>query len=63
MLGYFHWRAIFVIRTLPGVLLTPHIGSNPREANERMAGAALANAAHFLAGRLGELTRVGQPYV
>jgi phosphoglycerate dehydrogenase-like enzyme len=46
------------LRTLPNVLLTPHVGSNTREANTRMARAALENVEHFFAGRLEEMTRV-----
>ncbi len=46
------------LRTLPRVVLTPHTGSNTREANHAMAGAALDNAARFLEGDLQRLTRV-----
>jgi lactate dehydrogenase-like 2-hydroxyacid dehydrogenase len=46
------------LRTLGNVVLTPHIGSNTREANARMAAGALANVRHFLAGRLELLNRV-----
>ena len=46
------------LRRLAGVVLTPHIGSNTREANRRMAIASLANAQHFLAGRHDALTLV-----
>ncbi len=46
------------LRTLPNVVLTPHIGSNTRQANDAMARASLDNVANFLAGRLDELTRV-----
>jgi lactate dehydrogenase-like 2-hydroxyacid dehydrogenase len=46
------------LRTLPGIVLTPHIGSNTVGANEAMARAALANVTNFLQGRLDELTRV-----
>lgn len=46
------------LRQLDNVLLTPHVGSNTREANRRMAEASLANARAFLAGRLDQLTRV-----
>ena len=48
------------LRTLPNILLTPHLGSNTVEANEAMARAALANVARFLHGRIEELTRVDQ---
>jgi len=46
------------LRRLNNVLLTPHVGSNTREANQRMAQASLANVRHFLAGQLEELARV-----
>jgi lactate dehydrogenase-like 2-hydroxyacid dehydrogenase len=46
------------LRTLPSVVLTPHIGSNTRQANQAMARAALENVANFLAGNPDELTRV-----
>lgn len=46
------------LRTLENVALTPHIGSNTVEANQRMAQSSLASAASFLAGRLGDLPRV-----
>jgi phosphoglycerate dehydrogenase-like enzyme len=46
------------LRQLPNVVLTPHIGSNTREANGRMAAASLDNVRQFLAGRIERLTRV-----
>jgi lactate dehydrogenase-like 2-hydroxyacid dehydrogenase len=46
------------LRQLDNVVLTPHVGSNTREANRRMAEASLANVRAFLAGHLEELTRV-----
>lgn len=46
------------LRTLPNVVLTPHVGSNTAEANRRMAVAALGNAQRFLAGDLSRLDRV-----
>ncbi|MBI5396778.1 MAG: hypothetical protein HZA91_15900, partial [Verrucomicrobia bacterium] len=46
------------LRQLENVVLTPHIGSNTREANQRMAEACLANVRHFFAGQLDRLTRV-----
>jgi len=49
------------LRQLDNIVLTPHIGSNTREANARMATSALENARHFLAGRLDRLTRVDLP--
>lgn len=48
------------LRTLGNVVLTPHIGSNTREANARMAEAALANVRRFLAGERESLSRVDQ---
>jgi lactate dehydrogenase-like 2-hydroxyacid dehydrogenase len=46
------------LRTLPSIVLTPHIGSNTVGANEAMARAALANVTNFLQGRISELTHV-----
>lgn len=46
------------LRTLSGVVLTPHVGSNTVEANRRMATAALENVRRFLAGDLEHLSRV-----
>src|SRR6185369_6808421 len=46
------------LRTLPNVVLTPHIGSNTREANNRMAAMCLANIGHFFNGRLDRVTQV-----
>jgi len=46
------------LRHLDNVILTPHVGSNTREANRRMAQASLANVRAFLAGRWDQLTRV-----
>ena len=46
------------LRTLPNVLLTPHIGSNTRQANRAMARAALENVVYFLVGHFEELSRV-----
>ncbi len=46
------------LRTLDNVVMTPHIGSNTREANRRMAEMCLENVRHFLAGELKQLTRV-----
>jgi lactate dehydrogenase-like 2-hydroxyacid dehydrogenase len=46
------------LRTLDNVLLTPHVGSNTREANERMARACIENVSNFFAGRMDELSRV-----
>jgi len=47
------------LRTLPNVVLTPHIASNTRAANERMARASLANCRAFLAGQMERVTLVG----
>ncbi len=49
------------LRQLENVVLTPHIGSNTREANERMAAASLGNVRNFFAGRLDRLSRVDLP--
>jgi len=46
------------LRMLDNVLLTPHVGSNTREANARMARACLRNVRCFFDGRPDELTRV-----
>jgi phosphoglycerate dehydrogenase-like enzyme len=46
------------LRQLENTVLTPHVASNTREANHRMAEACLANVAGFLAGRLDRLTLV-----
>ncbi|MBI5687890.1 MAG: hypothetical protein HZC54_22695 [Verrucomicrobia bacterium] len=49
------------LRKLENVVLTPHVGSNTREANRRMAEASLENVRCFLAGKLDKLARVDQP--
>jgi lactate dehydrogenase-like 2-hydroxyacid dehydrogenase len=46
------------LRRLPNAVLTPHVGSNTREANRRMAERCLRNVAGFFAGRLDEIDRV-----
>lgn len=46
------------LRRLGNMVLTPHVGSNTAEANNRMAKAALANVVSFLEQRMEELTRV-----
>jgi len=46
------------LRRLANTVLTPHVGSNTREANRRMAEASLACASNFLAGRLEALPRI-----
>jgi phosphoglycerate dehydrogenase-like enzyme len=43
------------LRTLPNVILTPHIGSNTVDANARMAGRALRNVRLAAAGDYGQL--------
>lgn len=43
------------LRTLPNVILTPHIGSNTVDANTRMAGRALRNVRLAAAGDYGQL--------
>jgi phosphoglycerate dehydrogenase-like enzyme len=46
------------LRTLPSVLVTPHIGSDTFEANRRMAETCVANITRFFAGDLAHLDRV-----
>ncbi|OPZ01852.1 MAG: Glyoxylate/hydroxypyruvate reductase B [candidate division BRC1 bacterium ADurb.BinA364] len=46
------------MRALPNVVLSPHVGSNTREANARMARASLDNVLHFLEGNLEQVARV-----
>ena len=46
------------LRDLDNILLTPHVGSNTREANGRMALASLRNVVTFLNGKLADLNRV-----
>jgi lactate dehydrogenase-like 2-hydroxyacid dehydrogenase len=46
------------LRTLDNIVLTPHIGSNTLQANQRMARACLENVSNFLAGRAEKLSRV-----
>lgn len=48
------------LRTLENVVLTPHIASNTREANQRMARVCLENIRNFFAGRLEMLNRVDE---
>jgi phosphoglycerate dehydrogenase-like enzyme len=43
--------ADYVFRTLPGVLLTPHIGYNTREAASSMLRIAIATVEAFASGR------------
>ena len=49
------------LRTLPNVLLTPHIGSNTAEANRRMAEACVENLRHFFSGNLAGVSTVTAP--
>lgn len=44
------------LRTLKGIVMTPHLGSSTQEACERMARAALRNIELALQGRHGEIT-------
>ena len=46
------------LRTLPNVILTPHIGSNTVDANARMAGRALRNVRLATSGEYGQLDLV-----
>lgn len=46
------------LRTLNNVVLTPHIGSNTRTANDNMAKSCLDTVAKFFENRLEELPRV-----
>ncbi len=46
------------LRRLGNVVITPHISSNTREANQRMALASLGNVIHFLAGRYDAMSLV-----
>ncbi len=46
------------LRTLPGIVLIPHVSSNTDASNRRMAEACVANAKAFLAGRHSDMTTV-----
>ena len=46
------------LRTLPNVVLTPHVGSNTAETNRRIAEACVRNVRRFLEGRPAEVTFV-----
>jgi phosphoglycerate dehydrogenase-like enzyme len=46
------------LRSLPGVIMTPHIGSSTAEACERMAKAALRNIALCEQGRVGDMNMI-----
>ena len=46
------------LRTLPNIILTPHISSNTDASNRRMAQACVDNAKAFLAGRHSDMTTV-----
>lgn len=46
------------LRTLENVVMTPHIGSNTREANRRMAEMCLENVRRFFDGQWDRLNRV-----
>lgn len=47
------------LRTLPTVVLTPHVGSNTAEANGNMARLVTENVARFLEGRMDLLRLAG----
>jgi len=49
------------LRTLPNVILTPHVGSSTREACARMARGALRNLALAEAGRHAEMDLLPRP--
>jgi len=51
------------LRTLPNVILTPHIGSNTAEANTRMAARALRNIRLALAGDYAEMDLLNREVV
>ena len=53
---YFPLRPDKDLRTLRGIIMTPHLGSSTQEACERMARAALRNIELALQGRHGEIT-------
>lgn len=44
------------LRTLPNVLMAPHVASHTVASNRRMAGSCVTNARKYLEGKLGELT-------
>lgn len=46
------------LRTLPNVVLTPHVGSNTRQSNRNMALMSLENCRAFFAGDYGRLASV-----
>ena len=48
------------LRTLPNVIVTPHIGSNTVEANLRMADRALQNIHFAMAGQFGRMDLVNR---
>lgn len=47
------------LRSLSNVVLTPHIGSNTRQANERMAERVVRNLRHAAVGRYEQMDLVG----
>jgi lactate dehydrogenase-like 2-hydroxyacid dehydrogenase len=49
------------LRSLPNVILTPHVGSNTTESNRRMAERALQNVRYAVAGDLDRLDLVNRP--
>jgi lactate dehydrogenase-like 2-hydroxyacid dehydrogenase len=46
------------LRTLANVVLTPHVGSNTYETNERMSASCLQNISNFFAGKMDKLNLV-----
>jgi phosphoglycerate dehydrogenase-like enzyme len=46
------------LRKLENIVITPHIASNTRETNSRMATVCLKNIQTFFAGRMNHLSRV-----
>jgi lactate dehydrogenase-like 2-hydroxyacid dehydrogenase len=46
------------LRKLDNVLLSPHVASNTRQSNDRMATVCLVNIEKFFLGRNDELNRV-----
>lgn len=46
------------LRNLPNIVLTPHVGSNTVEANERMGKACIDNSLKFLAGQMDQISIV-----
>src|SRR5262249_23473797 len=51
------------LRSLPNVIMTPHVGSNTIEANARMAARALRNVRLAIAGDYGSMDLVNPEVV